>query len=343
MKYFSVEILHDQRNEVVRARTENGRELLLKRGLARTSAGDGALLNEGLTYQLLRDLGMADVAPRCILHDRENDVIVMEFIDATTVRENWQKFGDDKRTWADLGGFLARFHAKGSQAPEWTHRILGSFDELVPSAGPIQPRGLIEATHGQIQIIKSIQSDPLIYSRLASLSSPMPETLIHGDARMDNLLVDAGGELRLIDFELTRVGDPLFDLGTLIGSLIEHVAFESPPKDDVKASTFIEHVVGQTYDLTRSIIAGYRATARAHSANLLDPEEFLSRLSGFVGVYFLHRAGALAQQFYAETRMGRIFALIGCSFMLNPSHFLRPLDLDASYIWLRNNGSLNSA
>lgn len=334
--YSSIEILDDQRNEVVRVHTDSGRELLLKRGTRRSPSGDGALLNEGLVYQILNELGIAYLAPRCILHDRKSDVLLMDYVRGRTARESWDYLGTDQQAWASLGMVLARFHAKGVQAPEWSQRLLGDFEELVPSAHPLRPSDLIEATSGQLQVIRAIQSDPLVGSRLAALAASTTPTLIHGDARLDNILVSDEGGIRLIDFELSRIGDPLFDLGNLVGSVLEHVAMATTLGGEESAGQFIDRVVGDSFVQSRSIIAGYRSGARAEFQDLMKPEEFLARLTGFVGVYLLHRAGALAHQFYAETRMARLLTITGCTFVRNPSHLLRPLNLDASYNWLRS-------
>ncbi|MFJ9035028.1 phosphotransferase family protein [Streptomyces sp. NPDC102406] len=41
-----------------------------------------------------------------------------------------------------------------------------------------------------------------------------PLCLVHGDLHRRNLIVDAGGELWVIDWELAMIGDPLYDLAT---------------------------------------------------------------------------------------------------------------------------------
>lgn len=336
----SVEVLHDQRNEVVRVHTDRGRELLLKRGTTQAPSGEGTLLNEGLVYQVINDLGISDLAPRCILHDRANDILLLEYVRGRTVRDCWLSFEADPHAWASLGSVLAQLHAAGTRAPEWSQRLLGAFEELVPSSRPLQPQDLVEATPGQLQIVRVIHSEPLIGTRLAELASATRLTLIHGDARFDNILVQDEGAIRLIDFELSRIGDPLFDMGTLGGSIIEQTATSSAQEENEKAAKFLNRIVGLAYLQVRSVIAGYRATARALAVDLARPEDFLSRLSGFVGVYLLHRAGAMAHQFHAETRMARLFTIVGCSFLRNPALLLRPLGLDASYNWLlQNRGS----
>ena len=45
--------------------------------------------------------------------------------------------------------------------------------------------------------------------------SPTRTTLVHGDFRMGNLMMDSGGLTGVLDWELAHVGDPIEDLGWL--------------------------------------------------------------------------------------------------------------------------------
>ncbi|MBT7370520.1 MAG: phosphotransferase family protein, partial [Gammaproteobacteria bacterium] len=47
----------------------------------------------------------------------------------------------------------------------------------------------------------------------ANRPAPAPLTLVHGDFQSSNMLLDQQGELCLIDWELTHIGDPREDLG----------------------------------------------------------------------------------------------------------------------------------
>ena len=43
-----------------------------------------------------------------------------------------------------------------------------------------------------------------------------PATIVHGDYRLDNTIVSAGGDLlAVLDWELSTLGDPLADVGLL--------------------------------------------------------------------------------------------------------------------------------
>ena len=54
--------------------------------------------------------------------------------------------------------------------------------------------------------------------RLGSSIPPQREvTLVHGDYNLANLIVDSGGEVRaILDWELSTLGDPVADLGTIL-------------------------------------------------------------------------------------------------------------------------------
>ena len=209
----SVSELQNERNEVVRLRTNGGRELLLKRGKKRLPNGDGTLLNEGLAYMALHELSLSQLGTRCILHDRKNDVLLLDYVEGRNLRDAWGNVGEDVRFWASLGSFLAGLHSGTSDFPEWAGRLLGNFKHLVPSSDPIAPGDLVVSTNAQLQLLAAIQLDEAVKVRLEEIKSPARKSLIHGDLRLDNLLLDSHGAIKLIDFELCGVGDPIYDLG----------------------------------------------------------------------------------------------------------------------------------
>lgn len=66
-----------------------------------------------------------------------------------------------------------------------------------------------------------------------ALAAQVPEQtsvrIVHGDYRLDNVRLSAGGEVRaVLDWELATLGDPLADVGTLL-------AYWARPDDDVVA------------------------------------------------------------------------------------------------------------
>jgi aminoglycoside phosphotransferase (APT) family kinase protein len=62
--------------------------------------------------------------------------------------------------------------------------------------------------------------DHLAARLLATLPSSAPATLVHNDFKLDNVLLDPadpGRVTTILDWEMTTLGDPLIDLGTLLG------------------------------------------------------------------------------------------------------------------------------
>jgi aminoglycoside phosphotransferase (APT) family kinase protein len=57
-----------------------------------------------------------------------------------------------------------------------------------------------------------------VHERLAArIPEQGPATLVHGDYRLDNMILTAGGEVAaVVDWELCTLGDPLADVGTLM-------------------------------------------------------------------------------------------------------------------------------
>ena len=68
---------------------------------------------------------------------------------------------------------------------------------------------------------------------------PSQPTLVHGDFKLDNAMFDArnmGQLVAVFDWEMSSVGDPLVDLGILLGYWV-HTATTSSPRDSVAAVT----------------------------------------------------------------------------------------------------------
>jgi aminoglycoside phosphotransferase (APT) family kinase protein len=92
---------------------------------------------------------------------------------------------------------------------------------------------------------------PVVERVADRLEAAMPAehevSLIHGDYRLDNTIIDAGGAVRaVLDWELCSVGDPLADLGILL-------AYWSEPGEDV--TELLPRVTALPGFLTRAQVA----------------------------------------------------------------------------------------
>lgn len=104
------------------------------------------------------------------------------------------------RIVADAANALARIHA------------VPVADADLPSLSAADQLDLLEALHRSLG-----QAVPTFELALRWLRSATPTdfepALVHGDFRTGNLLVDEGGLVAVLDWELAHVGDPLEDLG----------------------------------------------------------------------------------------------------------------------------------
>ena len=87
---------------------------------------------------------------------------------------------------------------------------------------------------GQVDATES-DASPVISEAFDAISARLPTDsltrLVHGDYRLDNTIVDDGGNvIAVLDWELTTLGDPLADVGALL-------CYWARPNDDVVALT----------------------------------------------------------------------------------------------------------
>ena len=120
--------------------------------------------------------------------------------DRVALQEDWE---GERGIAADLADHLAAIH-----------RIDPS-----PAAGAIPVRDFaatVDHWHGVYHAARLV-SDPVVEEAYAWVRSrepdPVPACLVHGDYRIGNCLIDGGRVSGILDWELSFIGDPRFDLG----------------------------------------------------------------------------------------------------------------------------------
>lgn len=129
---------------------------------------------------------------------------------------------------ADLARVLARLHTLDPAE-------VGLGD--LGSTSPHVPR-LLRRWGGQLERARDAERALLERARdalAAAVPPPGPPRLVHGDYRLDNVVVDpaTGRVAAVLDWELATLGEPLTDLGTLLTAWTEDrdavVPFPDPP------------------------------------------------------------------------------------------------------------------
>ena len=150
---------------------------------------------------------------------------VMDFVDGTVVRSAADATGLGEQQRGTVGrslvDVLARIHAVDVDAV--------GLGELGRREGYIERQ--LRRWYGQWEKSKTRELaaiDEVHAALAASVPAQGPATIVHGDYRLDNCMVDAEGAVAaVLDWELCTLGDPLADVGLLL-------VYWSEPDDDLK-------------------------------------------------------------------------------------------------------------
>ena len=234
------------------------------------------------------------LAPRPLLLCEDTDVVgsvfyLMERRRGLVVRSEEPPELDDKpaerlRASAALVDALADLHAVDIRA----HGL----DSLGKSAGFVerQVRGWAERWH-RSQTDELAEMDALaawLAERLPP--DPLRPTLVHGDYKLDNVMLDAADVGRVVgvfDWEMSAVGDPLVDLGILLGYWV-HTA-TGDRRDTVSAVTNREG-----WFTREEILERYGARTGQDLSNI-----------GFYEVFAVFKLAVVLQQIFFRYRRGQ--------------------------------------
>jgi hypothetical protein len=126
------------------------------------------------------------------------------------------------------------------------HRETGRAGALVPVAGALPAEApwvfvmgekaemvMPRMSEGCRQVVGAIRAAPELLHGLAELGARWRRVaLMHGDFKWDNVLAvdaaDGGRELRIIDWELADLGDPLWDVAGGLVSFVQHWLLNLP-------------------------------------------------------------------------------------------------------------------
>jgi len=155
---------------------------------------------------------------------------------------------------------LSRVAAALSGQPPWV-LVIGQNAEMV----------MPNMNQGRRQVVDAIRATPELYHGLLDLQTRWRRLcLIHGDMKWDNVLLvtlpDGKQELRLIDWELADLGDPLWDLASLLGSFLQHWLLNIPLQhmqgDLQQALTHAPVPIAAVQGAARELWTGYLSAAR---------------------------------------------------------------------------------
>ena len=200
-----------------------GRRWVLRRPpLAHLLAGAHDMVRE---HRLLASLTDTDVPTPPVVGLCEDaavngaDFYVTEFIDGSVLRTQLDAAALNPAArsalCARLVECLAEIHATDLGATQLSD--LGRSQDYVARQLHVWQRQFNSMTMRELPIIDRVH-DALV----ATIPPQRHATLVHGDFRLDNCLVTTAGDVAaVLDWEIATLGDPLADLGFLLGYWVE--------------------------------------------------------------------------------------------------------------------------
>jgi len=178
--------------------------------------------------------GLQPIVPAYRHYDTARHVLVTALLpSAETVADYHRRMAAfPPELGAALGRALGTYHRTGAAAlqaatdsavfprqPPW---VLSLHRQPPQLAGAISG-----ANAGLVQILQQFPEFPENLDRLGATWEMA--SLIHGDMKWDNCLVNGdAGSIRIVDWELADIGDPLWDAGAVLQSYVSFWIFSLP-------------------------------------------------------------------------------------------------------------------
>jgi hypothetical protein len=251
------------RNRDYAVEVRSGLSLFVKQAL---DPDDRYLQIEARRYSQLASL-LPSVMPRFVLWDEELAVLVVELVGDGDVHSTQAAASgkDAPAIGAAMGRAMGALHGSTRVAagiPVDEPAILpGVLSLHRPDVSLFR-----DASAAAIELVEIIQQDDWLPALLDELRRNYHfVALIHHDAKWDNFVIeraDAGLRTRLVDWELAGIGDPAWDVGSVLAGYLSSWLFSIPVSGGVPPS----HLLG----LAERPVAAMRPSVQAFWAAYLD-------------------------------------------------------------------------
>jgi hypothetical protein len=213
-----------RRNRNLRICTADGSGYFVKQADDLSPHSRETVRREGLLYERQASTGggLSEMMPHHRLFDPSIPLIVLDLLSGYRTlgdhcRSAWPPLFP-VRVWARLGQQLAAVHREPLVTRGGPLRTDG-FD--VAAAWEPKPSMLATLSAAGVMALRIVQESAEIGRGLTAVQeSWQPQCLIHGDLRADNVMVGGQSagleEIRLVDWETCRLGDPAWDVACVL-------------------------------------------------------------------------------------------------------------------------------
>jgi hypothetical protein len=264
----------------------HGRCYLIKQ--AAEASGDEGIANEAALYNFFSTLkeereAFVRLLPRCFGYDAARRLIILEFIrNARDIQQHHMSVQAlPEHIAASLGESLALLHS-ASQRLDTAAVALRANEPPWPLSIHQPEYWLIrESSEANIQMIRAIQQFNEFCALLDGLRRDWAaDTLIHFDLKWENCLVVGRREptvVKIVDWELARIGDPQWDVATVLSAYLHFWLLFVPISAGVPIESSLECARHPLQSVQRALQAFWHAYARKMRFGPRDSERLLLR------------------------------------------------------------------
>jgi len=263
---------------------------LVKQPNEKTGTAPGTLRREARFLEYCRDQSTGSppprYIPRLVHYSPEQALLAVELIPNAMTLWSYLELQSDHGLGVVAGralgralGSLHRSLAQSNVIQEPRIEWLESGLPWAMTAHRPGPGMLASLSPANNQLLRILQTEPGLSARLDRICQEWrPSTVIHGDIKLDNVLVtmhpeppeDAGVEIWIVDWEMVQFGDPAWDLAGALQDFLIYWVTSMPLSNEL---TVEEMVAGARVPLasvrsaTRALWLGYRGEARLEPAS----------------------------------------------------------------------------
>lgn len=310
---------------VIRSR---GASYFLKQGT--DPEHNASIANEANVYQRFysdqKNIAFTRYLPRYFGHDPDDHILFIEFL---TGVEDLQQYHSrcgrfPTRIAASIGDALRLLHRESSIIGKGNEPLLECPAPWVFSIHHPDIEILLSMSEASIQVIKIIQLYPEFSGLLDELHRGWKsETVIHSDFKWNNCLVSRSMRnttIHIVDWELAGLGDPAWDLGSVISAYLSFWLLFVPLATDAQPAESLQLARYPLEKFHPAFRAFWQSYLRGTKISQAGAEHMLCRAVKY-------GAARLAQSAYEQMQVSP--QLVGnavCSLQLSLNILKRPED-----------------
>lgn len=258
-----------------------------------------SLTREANSYQLVQNdpgfKGIEDLMPRFIYFDAARNILVLElFPDAENLSEMHLRLGTFPNYIASsLGTSLGSYHKNVDRTRDEI-REKKIFPEALPWMLTINPQYIQQVKNtdaNHFLFFSIIDQYPEFLGSIEALRKGWQiNGLIHGDMKWDNCIVykDATDPekltLKIIDWELADLGDPLWDVGAVFQTYLSLWVMSMPETDQTSAVTYEPEEKYKIEDMQPAIKSFWNAYANSMRIDASAQAAILEKCARYAAV-----------------------------------------------------------